>query len=97
MAATRISEAEAIRTIKDLLERVYQGEEILIENDAAPAVVLRLAMESSPGQFSASPRLTHEGELISPWPDFAARLRAIFGDRVLPAVEMLIADREDRF
>jgi hypothetical protein len=31
------------------------------------------------------------------WPDFEARARAIFGDRMIPAVEMLIEDREDRF
>jgi antitoxin (DNA-binding transcriptional repressor) of toxin-antitoxin stability system len=31
------------------------------------------------------------------WPDFEARAKAIFGDRVIPAVEMLIQDREDRF
>jgi len=31
------------------------------------------------------------------WPDFAGRRRAIFSDRVIPAVEMLIEDREDRF
>ena len=31
------------------------------------------------------------------WPDFAARRRAIFGDRLFPIVEDLIADREDRF
>jgi antitoxin (DNA-binding transcriptional repressor) of toxin-antitoxin stability system len=31
------------------------------------------------------------------WPDFAARLKRNFGDRVIPAVEMLIEDREDRF
>jgi antitoxin (DNA-binding transcriptional repressor) of toxin-antitoxin stability system len=31
------------------------------------------------------------------WPDFEARARKIFGDRVIPAVEMLIEDREDRF
>jgi len=31
------------------------------------------------------------------WPDFAARRRAIFSDRVIPGVEMLIEDREDRF
>ena len=31
------------------------------------------------------------------WPDFEARLKRNFGDRVLPAVEMLIKDREDRF
>jgi hypothetical protein len=31
------------------------------------------------------------------WPDFEARARAIFGDRVIPIVEDLIRDREDRF
>ena len=31
------------------------------------------------------------------WPDVAARRRAILSDRVIPAVEMLIEDREDRF
>lgn len=31
------------------------------------------------------------------WPDFEARARAIFGDCMIPAVEMLIEDREDRF
>jgi antitoxin (DNA-binding transcriptional repressor) of toxin-antitoxin stability system len=31
------------------------------------------------------------------WPDFEARAKAIFGDRVIPAVDMLIEDREDRF
>jgi hypothetical protein len=31
------------------------------------------------------------------WPDFAARLKRNFGDRLIPAVEMLIEDREDRF
>ena len=31
------------------------------------------------------------------WPDFEARLKRNFGDKVLPAVEMLIKDREDRF
>jgi hypothetical protein len=27
------------------------------------------------------------------WPDFAARTKAIFGDKVLPAVETVINDR----
>ena len=31
------------------------------------------------------------------WPDFAARRKAIFGDKVIPAVEILIEEREDRF
>lgn len=29
------------------------------------------------------------------WPDFEARLRAQFGDRVLPGADLLIADREN--
>jgi len=29
------------------------------------------------------------------WPDFAARAKAIFGDRVLTAVDDLIRDREE--
>jgi antitoxin (DNA-binding transcriptional repressor) of toxin-antitoxin stability system len=29
------------------------------------------------------------------WPDFEARAKTIFGDRIIPAVEMLIQDRED--
>jgi hypothetical protein len=28
------------------------------------------------------------------WPDFEARARAIFGDRILPGADMLIEDRE---
>ena len=33
----------------------------------------------------------------SEWPDFEAHRKRIFGDRVIPAVEMLIESREDRF
>ena len=43
MGTIRISEAEAIRDIAGLLVRAYSGEEIVIEKDAAPAVVLRRA------------------------------------------------------
>jgi antitoxin (DNA-binding transcriptional repressor) of toxin-antitoxin stability system len=44
-------------------------------------------------------RIVPESPKIKPveWPDFEARARAIFGERVIPAVEMLIQDREDRF
>jgi len=31
------------------------------------------------------------------WPDFEARLKRNFGNRVIPAVEILIQEREDRF
>lgn len=30
------------------------------------------------------------------WPDFEARLKAMFGDRVIPAVEDLIEERNSR-
>jgi len=44
-------------------------------------------------------RIVPESPRIQPveWPDFAARRRAIFGDRIIPIVDDLIADREDRF
>ena len=31
------------------------------------------------------------------WPDFEARAKAIFGDRVIPAVDDLIEERNSRF
>ena len=31
------------------------------------------------------------------WPDFTARLKRNFGDRVIPAVEILIEERESRY
>ena len=44
-------------------------------------------------------KIVPESPRIEPvkMPDFAARRRAIFGDRTINAVEMLIEDREDRF
>jgi hypothetical protein len=46
MATIRISEAEAIRDIRGLLARAYLGEEIVIEKEAAPSIVLRKAAEA---------------------------------------------------
>jgi hypothetical protein len=44
-------------------------------------------------------RIVPEKPVASPveWPDFAARRKRIFGDRIIPAVEILIESREDRF
>jgi len=44
-------------------------------------------------------RIVPEKQIVEPaeWPDFEARLRRNFGDRILPAVEILIQEREDRF
>ena len=41
MATIYISEAEAIRDIKGLLARAHLGEEIVIEKEASPSIVLR--------------------------------------------------------
>jgi hypothetical protein len=43
MATIHISEAEAIRDIRGLIARAYLGEEIVIEKEAAPSIVLRKA------------------------------------------------------
>lgn len=45
MATIHISEAEAIRDIRGLLVRAHMGEEIVIEKEAAPSIVLRKANE----------------------------------------------------
>lgn len=44
-------------------------------------------------------RIVPESPRVQPveWPDFEARLKRNFGDRIVPAVDMLIEDREDRF
>ena len=44
-------------------------------------------------------RIVPEKKAAKPadWPDFEARLKRNFGDRILPAVEILIQEREDRF
>jgi hypothetical protein len=44
-------------------------------------------------------RIVPEKPVAQPveWPDFAARRRAIFGDRVIPAVEILIEERNSRY
>ena len=39
----------------------------------------------------------HEPVPQEKWPDFEARARKIFGDRVIPAVDLLIEDRESRY
>ncbi len=45
MATVFIPENEAVRDLPGLLARVRAGEEVVIENEASPAVVLRMAVE----------------------------------------------------
>ena len=44
-------------------------------------------------------RIVPERPIAQPadWPDFAARLKRNFGDRVIPAVEILIEERNSRY
>lgn len=60
MATIRITEAEAIRDIAGLLARAYRGEEIVIEKDAVPAVVLHVAAERPVRRLSESLRMARE-------------------------------------
>jgi prevent-host-death family protein len=60
MATIHISEADACRDFAGLLERVRAGTEVIIEEAAAPAVVLRTAAEPSLRRLSESLRLAKE-------------------------------------
>ena len=86
MATTHISESEAIRDIRGLLARAYLGEEIIIEKNAAPAIVLRKASGPRGRLLSESIALAekHAEELgYEPRmdPEFAADLEEIIRNR----------------
>jgi antitoxin (DNA-binding transcriptional repressor) of toxin-antitoxin stability system len=44
-------------------------------------------------------RIVPESPRIQPveWPDFEARLKRNFGDRIIPAVDILIEERNSRY
>jgi antitoxin (DNA-binding transcriptional repressor) of toxin-antitoxin stability system len=86
MATTHIPESEAARDLPGLLARVWAGEEIVIENEAAPPVVLRVAVEPRGRLLSESIALArkHAEELgYEPRmdPEFAADLEEIIRNR----------------
>jgi antitoxin (DNA-binding transcriptional repressor) of toxin-antitoxin stability system len=60
MATIHISETEAARDFAGLLARVRAGAEVVIEDGASPAVVLRAAAEPSLRRLSESLRLAKE-------------------------------------
>jgi prevent-host-death family protein len=60
MATIHISETEAVRDFAGLLARVRAGAEIVIENEASPAVVLHMVAERSVRRLSESLRLAKE-------------------------------------
>ncbi|HZD51234.1 MAG TPA: hypothetical protein VE178_21020 [Silvibacterium sp.] len=86
MATIHISEAEAARDFAALLARVRAGAEVVIEKEASPAVVLRVADEPRGRLLSESIALAeaHEKELgYEPRmdPEFAADLEEIIRSR----------------
>ena len=86
MGTVYIPETEAARDLPGLLARVRAGEEIVIEKEASPAVVLRVAAEPRGRLLSESIALaeSHARELghePSMDPDFAADLDEIIRSR----------------
>jgi antitoxin (DNA-binding transcriptional repressor) of toxin-antitoxin stability system len=71
-----------LRDTRKLLTWLEAGE--VVELRKRNRVVARIVPES--------PRTTPVE-----WPDFAARRRAIFGDRTINAVEILIEERNSRY
>jgi len=86
MAITHIPEAEAARDFARLLTRVRAGEEIVIESEASPAVLLRVVAEPRGRLLSESIALAeaHSKELgYEPTMDsaFAADIEDIIRSR----------------
>jgi antitoxin (DNA-binding transcriptional repressor) of toxin-antitoxin stability system len=71
-----------LRNTKQLLTWLEAGE--VVELRKRNSVVARIVPES--------PKVPP-----ADWPDFAARAKAIFGDRMIPAVEILIEERNSRY
>ena len=77
MARIHISEAEAARDFPGLLARVRAGTEVVIENPASAAVVLRAADEPCLRRLSGSLRLAKEhGSPATIDEDFASDVAA---------------------
>jgi len=77
MAVIRISESEAARDFAGLLDRVRAGEEIVIEKEASPAVVLRVATDRPLRRLSESLRMAREhGSTVTLDGGFARDLEA---------------------
>ncbi len=85
MATIHITEAEAIRDIAGLLARVRAGAEIVIEDAASPAIVLRTAAERPLRRLSESLRLAKEhGSTVTLDGGFAADLEAVVNSHPEP-------------
>ena len=85
MATIHISEADAYRDFPGLLARVRAGAEVVIEDPAAPAVVLRTAVEPSVRRLSESLRMAKEhGSTVTLDGGFARDLEAVVNSHPEP-------------
>ena len=85
MAVIHISEAEAASDFPGLLARVRAGEEIIIEQDASPAIVLRMADAPHLRRLSDSLRMAKEhGSTATLDGGFARDLEAVIASHSDP-------------
>jgi prevent-host-death family protein len=85
METYQITEAEAHRDFAGVLARVRAGIEVVIENAADPAVVLRTAEERPLRRLSESLRLAREhGSTVTLDGDFGRDLEAVINSHPEP-------------
>ena len=85
MATIHISDADACRDFAGVLARVRAGAEIVIEDAASPAVVVRTAVESPLRRLSESLRLAKEhGSTVTLDGGFAHDLEAVINSHPEP-------------
>ncbi len=85
MAVIHTSEAEAARDFAGLMARVRAGAEVVIDNDASPSVVLRVAVERPVRRLSESLRMAKEhGSTVTLDGGFAADLEAAINSHPEP-------------
>jgi prevent-host-death family protein len=75
MAVLHMTEAELVRNIASVMDRVQSGEEIIIERNAKPLAVLR-AVEPRRRKLSEIMASLPENSLATLEADFAADVRA---------------------
>jgi antitoxin (DNA-binding transcriptional repressor) of toxin-antitoxin stability system len=85
MAQVRMTEAEVVRDIQAVLERVRQGAEVVVEHDHQPVAVLRPAVPRHPTISEcitlAEQRERERGYAVTLDPDFAADVEEIVRNR----------------
>jgi antitoxin (DNA-binding transcriptional repressor) of toxin-antitoxin stability system len=78
MATIHIPEAEAVRNFAALMASVRAGDEVFIEGDLSPAIVLRAADERPLRRLSESLRMAREhGSTVTLDGGFAPDLEAV--------------------